>query len=193
MSSPKKVAFHLLGGGAVGKSSLATRFAWGDLQHEVDPTVDDLEFYPERTVTVDGNELLISITDTNTLEEYEFYKDKYLNGCDGFLLVYCINSAGSFDELNGFVEDLRSIRGDYPTPMVVCGNKADLEEDRVVSAEQGRVFAESLGCPFFETSAKTSLNVEEAFLALARCYISLPSSDNSNENSNEKASKCIIC
>lgn len=51
---------------------------------------------------------------------------------------------------------------------VLCGNKCDLEEDRVVSKADGIRLAKRIGCPFFETSAKTQLNVEEAIHELVR-------------------------
>jgi Ras-related protein Rab-1A len=47
------------------------------------------------------------------------------------------------------------------------GNKSDLTAKRVVSTEQGKEFADSLGIEFLETSAKTSTNVEQAFLTMA--------------------------
>ena len=50
---------------------------------------------------------------------------------------------------------------------MLVGNKSDLTAKRVVSTEQGKEFADSLGIEFLETSAKTSTNVEQAFLTMA--------------------------
>ena len=50
---------------------------------------------------------------------------------------------------------------------LLVGNKSDLTGKRVVSTEQGKEFADSLGIEFLETSAKTSSNVEQAFLTMA--------------------------
>ena len=53
-------------------------------------------------------------------------------------------------------------------PMVVVGNKSDLEEERQVTTAEGQDLSKSFGCPFFETSAKTRVNVEESFYQLVR-------------------------
>ena len=51
---------------------------------------------------------------------------------------------------------------------VLVGNKCDAEDKRVVSTEQGQDMARRLGLPFYETSAKNSLKVDECFYQLAR-------------------------
>src|SRR5271154_882018 len=56
---------------------------------------------------------------------------------------------------------------------ILIGNKCDWTEKRVVSEEQGKALAQELGIPFIETSAKSNINVEEAFFSLAR-YLFLP-------------------
>ena len=55
---------------------------------------------------------------------------------------------------------------------ILIGNKCDWTEKRVVTEEQGKALAQELGIPFIETSAKSNINVEEAFFSLAR-YSSL--------------------
>lgn len=51
---------------------------------------------------------------------------------------------------------------------VVVGNKSDLESERQVSTQEGMELARNFGAPFFETSAKTRVNVEESFYQLVR-------------------------
>jgi len=53
-------------------------------------------------------------------------------------------------------------------PMVLSGNKCDLESERQVTTAEGQDLAKSFACPFFETSAKSRINVEEAFYDLVR-------------------------
>ena len=52
--------------------------------------------------------------------------------------------------------------------MVLIGNKCDLESERQVTTGEGQDLAKSFGCPFFESSAKTRINVEESFYQLVR-------------------------
>ena len=52
--------------------------------------------------------------------------------------------------------------------MVLVGNKVDLSDERGVEKEEGEQLATSWGCPFFETSSKTRLNVDEVFAASVR-------------------------
>lgn len=53
-------------------------------------------------------------------------------------------------------------------PMVICGNKCDLAEDRQVTKAEGEDLARSFGVPFFETSALSRINVDESFFELVR-------------------------
>ena len=56
----------------------------------------------------------------------------------------------------------------HPTDQVLCGNKTDLTDERKVSREQGQQLADSLGVPYFETSAKTGENVTRLYQGLVK-------------------------
>ena len=79
---------------------------------------------------------------------------------------------------------------------VLVGNKADLERDRTVPTEKGQALADEFGIPFFETSAKSGENIEEAFSALIRNMKSNPPSSwttpNSKHNKSHRSSTCTL-
>ncbi|KAL9123172.1 MAG: hypothetical protein Q9187_000255 [Circinaria calcarea] len=90
----------------------------------------------------------------------------------GFLLVFSITSLSSLNELYELREQIIRIKDDERVPLVIVGNKSDLEENRAVS--RARAFAVSEGwgnAPYYETSARQRANVDEAFVDLCRQII----------------------
>ncbi|KCV69838.1 hypothetical protein H696_03311 [Fonticula alba] len=115
-----------------------------------------------------GYECVVNITDTAGQQEYTSLRDHQLRHAEGFLLVYSICDATSFDEAKALKEAIERVNEHQTvaTPVVLVGNKIDLEADRQVSTRDASAYATELGIPFFETSAKTSHGVEAAFHAL---------------------------
>eukprot|EP00049_Salpingoeca_infusionum_P015123 m.290260 g.290260 ORF g.290260 m.290260 type:complete len:966 (+) comp15816_c0_seq16:132-3029(+) len=109
----------------------------------------------------DGDTCLIEMLDTAGQEEYSSMRDQYMRHGDCFLLVYSITSRHSFDEAAAMYSFAERVRHGPPCAVLV-GNKVDLEHERVVSTVEGQRLAEQLNIPFIETSAKTSMNVQEA-------------------------------
>jgi GTPase KRas protein len=95
-------------------------------------------------------------------------RDQYIRSGQGFCIVYSITSRPSFDNLNTFHNQILRVKDEDSFPVVILGNKCDLEKDREVSTTEGRSFAESIKAPFFETSAKSRINIEEGFYQLVR-------------------------
>jgi Ras-related protein Rap-1B len=90
----------------------------------------------------------------------------------GFLLVFSITSLSSLNELSEIRDQIMRIKDDPSVPIVLVGNKCDLEEDRAVS--RGRAFAVSQSwgnAPYYETSARRRANVDESFRDLCRQII----------------------
>lgn len=90
----------------------------------------------------------------------------------GFLLVFSITSASSLRELIELREQIVRTKGDPNFPMVLVGNKSDLEEDRVISRTKAFQLSQSWGnIPYYETSARKATNINEVFIDVCRQII----------------------
>jgi Ras-related protein Rap-1B len=93
----------------------------------------------------------------------------YMKSGQGFLLVFSITSSSSLKELSELRDQLVNLKDDPQVPIVLVGNKSDLEEDRAVS--RAAAFAVSSGwgnVPYYEASARTRQNVSEVFVDVCR-------------------------
>jgi Ras-related protein Rab-1A len=81
-------------------------------------------------------------------------------------LVFDVTSTESFDHVNDWLKEVNRYAAEGTVKLLV-GNKSDRTADRAVSEVQARAFADELGIPYIETSAKSAKNVEEAFLTMA--------------------------
>merc|ERR1712072_1436373 len=155
----------IVGGGGVGKSALTIQLIQNHFIDEYDPTIEDSY---RKQVTIDDETCLLDTLDTAGQEEYSAMRDQYMRTGQGFLCTYAITSRSSFDEITSFREQILRVKDEDKVPMVLVGNKCDLEEERQVTAVEGQDLAKSFGCPIYETSAKARINVEEAFYELVR-------------------------
>jgi small GTP-binding protein len=108
----------------------------------------------------------LQLWDTAGQERFRSLTSNFFGRADGFVLCYDISNRPSFDHVIGWMRDIKT-RAPPDCDIVLCGNKADLENDRVVQSEEGRQLAEEYGVQFFETSALTGHNVEAMFNSLA--------------------------
>lgn len=87
---------------------------------------------------------------------------------EGFILVFAINSRSSFQEMQGFVTQIKRVKDTDNVPMVLVGNKCDLESERQVSTAEAKEQAKLIGCEFIESSARNGKNVEDAYFMLVK-------------------------
>jgi Ras-related protein Rap-1B len=99
------------------------------------------------------------------------FRELYMKTGQGFLLVFSITSQSSFYELAELREQIRRIKEDDNVPMVLIGNKSDLEEDRAIPRPRAFAISREWNIPYFETSARRRANVDEAFVDLCRQII----------------------
>lgn len=126
-------------------------------------------------------------------------RDQYMRSGEGFVLVYDITSLHSFDEISKIHEHIYRARDSIPeechVPTVILGNKCDLEHLRQVSTFAGQEMAKNLKAKFFECSAKTRVNIDEAFYEIIReiRHARRPQmNDKKKEKPGKKIGGCII-
>lgn len=155
----------VVGGGGVGKSCLTIQLIQSHFVDEYDPTIEDS--YRKQCV-IDDEVALLDVLDTAGQEEYSAMREQYMRTGEGFLLVYSITSRQSFEEILVFQQQILRVKDKDYFPIIVVGNKCDLESDRQVSEADGEALARSFSCKFIETSAKSRINVDNAFYDIVR-------------------------
>ncbi|XP_006814914.2 GTP-binding protein GEM-like [Saccoglossus kowalevskii] len=165
---------YLLGDSGVGKSSIAMQFVsasylmdLSDFDFSISEDADDVY---DKTFRVDDDEATVRLFDTPPCghESFEKNEDKYLKDGDAYLLVYSVTSRRSFQRANELRFKLRKAKDTETVPIILVGNKTDLERSREVSFEEGRHFAASFNCKFIETSASLGHNIDEVFEGVVR-------------------------
>ncbi|XP_071325182.1 ras-like protein family member 11B [Trachinotus anak] len=142
----------LLGAHNVGKSALTVRF----LTRRFIGEYGDIESVYSRVDRIDGQNICFNIWDSQFSQSGEKcppLSDKQLQWADGMILVYSICDRGSFDVVRQQLQQLRRSRRPPAAPVLIVGNKRDLQRYRSVSSEEGRLQALSQRCGFFEVSA----------------------------------------
>lgn len=154
----------VLGSGGVGKSALTIQLVQGRFSAAYDPTIEDSY---KKTIVVDNKELSLDILDTAGQDDFAAIRDTYMRVGQGFLIVFAVNDASSFDAVEKFQKDIRMANSNRDVPIVVCGNKCDLP-DRTISKEDGEAMCNGMKVKYMETSAKANLNVQESFVELVK-------------------------
>eukprot|EP01084_Bolivina_argentea_P214033 363407_1 len=131
-----KVCF--LGVGAVGLSSLIVRLVMNTFNDEYDPTIEDLYRY---CMVVDGAKDTLEILDTAGQEEFSALQDQYFRQFNAFVLVYSITSKTTFDRVQNNYEKIQKEKENSPFVVVLCGNKIDMVNKRVITTKQGQDLA----------------------------------------------------
>uniref|UniRef100_A0A8W4FJM7 RAP1A, member of RAS onco family n=1 Tax=Sus scrofa TaxID=9823 RepID=A0A8W4FJM7_PIG len=98
----------------------------------------------------------------SALEQFTAMRDLYMKNGQGFALVYSITAQSTFNDLQDLREQILRVKDTEDVPMILVGNKCDLEDERVVGKEQGQNLARQwCNCAFLESSAKSKINVNE--------------------------------
>jgi len=154
-----------LGDGGVGKTSITIQLCSNHFVEMYDPTIEDSY---RKQMVIDDEACMLEILDTAGQEELTALRDQWIRGAEGFIIVYSITSRTSFDQVTQFMHQILRVHDVENMPMVIVGNKCDLEEVREVSSHEGRELAKTTRASFLEASAKTRQNIEEIFGVVVR-------------------------
>ncbi len=150
----------LLGDNSVGKQSLTRRYCYNIFNPSERLTIG-VDFHV-KTIELYGRTIKMQIWHFGNEERFRFLFPSYCVGANGAFLLYDITRPSSLDNIPEWVSILRQKAG--AIPIILIGSKLDLEEQRVISTEQGKLTAENFNLSAFaEVSAKTGQNIDRVF------------------------------
>ena len=154
----------MIGNKYVGKTTLSKCYQDNKpCEEEKDPYIStvSLDFF-NRIINKYGKRINIQIWDTAGQERFNSLTSGYLRGLHGCFIVFDVTDRYSFENLNTWIQFYSNFNNRDEKILFILGNKID-KKNRTVSFEEGNDFARSQELPYFETSAITMKNINEAF------------------------------
>ena len=203
MKFDKTCQLLIIGDSSVGKTSIISRYANGTFKEEYLATVG-LDYYTKDEI-IDNKTIQIKLWDTAGQERFKALTQNYFRNAEGVLLVYDVTSTDSFDNLKYWISSIKENmeKKNMHIPVIVIGNKIDMEEAREIKRENAEKFAGESNYKYFETSAKTGVGVDDAIRELVNQVLKQSGSDDQKQsrnnsvqikdnggNSNEKKKGC---
>ncbi len=167
-----------IGSGSVGKTSLIRRYAEGKFETNYLPTLGvDIT---TKKIQVDNNKVKLILVDTAGQEFFGKLRPSYYRGASACLIMFALNEKKTFNAVPDWLAEFRRHIPDSTIPIALAGNKKDLEDEREVSADEGKSMAESHDMIYYETSAKVGgAEIEDIFLGLTKQALSSKQSSDS--------------
>ena len=174
-----KLKIMCIGDSTVGKTSILRRYCKNEFSDKYATTIG-IDFQIKNMI-INNKRIRIQIWDTAGQERYRVIAKNYFNSSDGFVVIYDITNRNSFNNINNWISQINDIAV-KTVKFVLFGNKCDLEKNRIVGENEGAEAAKTYSVPFYETSAKTGVNVNDGFEYLIHEILA-------SENINNRLSK----
>ena len=155
----------ILGSSEVGKTCILNRYFNNEFKENSLSTIG-IDFQT-KFFKFEDKKIKVNYTDTAGQEKFRAISVNYIKGTNGVILVFDITKRESFDLLETWMKELKQYNK-VDISKVLIGNKSDLQEKREVTKEEAEDFAQSIKCQYFESSAKTGENINEALDEIAR-------------------------
>jgi len=159
----------IIGDTGVGKSCILNRFS-ENLYSESHVSTIGADF-KMRTLLVKGKKVRLQIWDTAGQNRFKLITSAYYRGADGILVVYDITNTSSFEAVEDWIKEIEKMKLASDVPMMVLGNKSDLESERKVAANDAQRWCSARKLPLAETSAAKNIGVDGAFLSFSESML----------------------
>ena len=159
----ESIIIMTLGNSEVGKTSFILRFVENTFQPSYLSTVGI--DYKDKIINIHDKEYKLIFYDTAGQEKYRSLAPNLIKKAHGIIIIYDITNKASFDSIPEMMRIVNEEKGN-DFPMILVGNKIDLEQAREIETEKGKLLAEENGIEFFEVSSKEGINVQEAGLGI---------------------------
>lgn len=159
-----KFRIVLLGEAAVGKSSLLRRYTENTFDEEYKQTIGTTFATKDVDVTDSEGEVRkvrLNVWDMGGQSTYRELRRQFMKGATAAIIVYDVTRPETFMAMNNWFESFKEVCPD--SPVLICANKVDLADMRMVPQEPGRMLRDWFQAEYFETSAKTGDEVNNVF------------------------------
>jgi len=160
-----QIKLLMIGDSGVGKTCLLLRYANESFSPTFITTIG-IDF-KIKNMEIEGKRVKLQIWDTAGQERFRTITTSYFRGAQGIVLVYDVTDRRSFESIRNWISQIQQ-HADVHVNKILVGNKCDMLDEKVVTTEEGEKLASEFGMQFFETSAKTDVNVEHSFHSIAK-------------------------
>jgi Rab family protein len=160
MSEFNAIKLVLLGDSGVGKTSIVSQYVSGNAPENVNPTIGAA--FVTKEVSVEGQNLELLIWDTAGQEVYRGLAPMYYRSALIAIIVFDVSNQESYNSVNYWIKELQT-NVEENIVIIVCGNKIDLEEKRVVNFQAASAAAVEQGVLYAETSASSGTGIDRMF------------------------------
>ena len=169
------ISIGTIGDSQVGKSAMTEIYLNREFSEEYLTTIGININTKDTKIIINGEEkeIKVKIWDTAGQEKFKSISTQYIKNCDGILLIYAINNKKTFENIENWLNEIENKKKKNNIPLVLIGNKIDLEKEREVSFQEGEKLAQIYNMEFFECSAKDKINVNESFNCLIELIFQL--------------------
>ena len=177
------ISIMVLGNSSVGKTSFILRFTENEYKDMYISTIG-IDF-KIKYIKINDIRYKVLFYDTAGQERFHSIAPNIFKKVHGIIIMYDITDILSFDSIREIIESINEEKGkDFP--MILIGNKIDLEIERLIKKEEAEELAEKYGMEFFEISNKEGINIEKAGLSIVKKILE-KRQDDSNIETNESS------
>ena len=157
----------LLGDVSVGKTSIASRYCKNSFNEHHINTIGGA-YQQQKVVLGNGSMVKLHIWDTSGQERFRAMTNLYYRDAQVAILTYDITNESSFSSIEFWIQELKYKVENENMILCLVGNKCDVNSnERKITTQKGKNFAQDYNMIFFETSAKTGEGVKDLFVTIA--------------------------